>query len=89
MIKVFKVDDFTWVAARNGVEALECLKTITDVEEDAEAEELTFHQMKHYTFHEEENDEDGDPVFKSFEQKLAEMVANGETFPTFFASSEY
>lgn len=89
MIKVFKVNDCDWVAASTPEEALECLKTITDVEGDEVAEELSDDDMNEFEFHSEEKDEHGDSIKIPFRQQLNKMVAAGEKFPTFFASSEW
>lgn len=101
MIKVFRMSDQDWMAAATLEEAKTCLATVylglKDYAEavaesyaDEDPSELTEEQMESHLFTEEdEKDEHGELVQKSYREKLDEMIAAGVKFPAFFATSEF
>ena len=90
MIKVFQVDEATWMAAETVTEAVTCF--IKDYDGDPEAVEefgpleLTPEDLERLTIM--DDDEPGQ-WSQTFAAALAQMIANGVEFPTYFASTEY
>jgi hypothetical protein len=89
-IKIFEMNDCDWMAATTLEEAVEEYKASLDGEFD-EADpprELTAYEMELLRFR--ETGPDDEPLEKkSFRAKLDEMIAAGESFPCFFASTEF
>jgi hypothetical protein len=86
-MKVFSMNDCDWMVG----ETLEACKAeyIKNYGGDAwgddqfaDARELTPADMQHYKF----TDEDGE--VRTFQQQLDKMIAEGDEFPQFFASTE-
>ena len=91
-VKVFRLNDCDWYAGSSLQECIEhCVKETGFAREDAadsDARELTDAEMERLKFI------DGEPGDKAapritFKERLAQMVAEGTTFPCFFASTEY
>jgi hypothetical protein len=90
IIKVLSMNDYDWMAG----ETLEACKVEYiehyggDVWEDENedqfegARELTTADMQHYKF----ADDDGE--VRTFQEQLDKMIAEGDKFPQFFASTE-
>lgn len=88
-IKIFAMNECDWMAAATLEEAIEEYKANFggDFDENDPPYELTAEQMDELMFR--ETDEDDAPLAtKSFRIKLDEMIAEAETFPCFFASTE-
>lgn len=98
-IKVFQIDDYTWYAGRSWAECLGQMSTDTGMlpEEITESNvpaidraAVPESEMDRLKFVEDETDpETNGPIEKTFREKLNEMIDAGESFPTFFASTEY
>jgi hypothetical protein len=85
-IKVFQINDCDWVAAQSMDEAKSFYLTQMNPDEDfSDSCELTPEDMDRVRFH----DEDKPDEVVSFRQQLDAMIAAGEIFPQFFASTEY
>ena len=90
-MKIFSMNDCDWVAAETLEEAKAAylehtyITNSTNDEHDAfdDPGEITEIQYDKLLFH----DEDG--KVRSFREQLQHMIAAGEKFPTFFASTEY
>lgn len=90
-MKVFQVDDSTWMAGEDGEScAAEFIKSYGGeqecLDEFGPPVEVTAEGMA--TMIVTDVDEPGQPK-RTFQQALDEMVAAGIEFPTFFASTEY
>jgi hypothetical protein len=93
-IKVFKLNDYEWWAAASLAEAIADWKQWTGFGDEEAAEnlddprELSDEEMDRLQF--AHTEEDDTPYRKqSFRAELAEQIAAGETFPGFFATTEY
>jgi len=90
-IKVFAMNDCDWMAAAATLEeAVAEYKAnfCGDLDEGDLPRELTSDEMDELIFRETGPDEE--PLEKkSFRAKLNEMIAEGEEFPCFFASTEF
>ena len=90
MIKIFQVDESTFMAAETVTEAVACY--IKDYDGDPEAVEefgpveFTSADLERLTI--TDVDEPGHPT-QTFAAALAEMITNGVEFPAYFASTEY
>jgi hypothetical protein len=100
-IKVFAMNDCDWYAAETLDDALRAMaelycfpptpEGIADMRKEYEVNEpseLSAEAMARMTFQEEDEDGSGAEM-KSFRVKLDEMIAGGEEFPCFFASTEF
>ena len=90
-IKVFQMNDCDWMAARSLEEAVDDYKKnyVGDdehlIDDPCELSDEAMNRLL-YT----RTEDDGDPVGKvSFRQQLNLMIAEGQEFPCFFASTEY
>lgn len=89
-IKVFQIDDYTWMA---GATAKECLVEYVDqygapvpyVEEFGPPVELSDDDLNRLIIRSEQGDGFEEHTFA---EELAMMIDRGATFPTFFASTE-
>jgi hypothetical protein len=100
-IKVFQMNDCDWYAGATADDAIRgmaenlCYDTTPEAiaemceEYTVEPVELTAEDMERTMFSDE--DEDGTPgqVTRSFRAQLDAMIAAGDEFPYFFASTEY
>jgi hypothetical protein len=95
-IKVFQVNDCDWVAAETLEDALafyakeffagDLEEAFPDGEsEAAEAAEVTDAGMDRLKFH----DDDDRSITRTFREELQRRIDAGDTFPQFFASTEY
>jgi hypothetical protein len=90
-MKVFQVDDSTWMA---GADAKSCVAEFLKsyggeqecVDEFGPPTEVTAEEMA--TMIVTDVDEPGQPK-RTFQKALNDMIAAGSEFPTFFASTEY
>lgn len=89
-IKVFKVSDCDWFAAKTAKEARQCAIEWTENDEwewdEDEIEELTDEQMNRFTYREEDEPE---ATRRTFREELDRMIARGDKFPCMFASTDY
>lgn len=91
-VKVWKMDEYCWVAARSAREAKSILNEWFEYD-DRELKALNPQAMSDKEladtrwYRDEPFDEPSPSC--SFQERLAELVARGETFPTVFAVSEY
>ena len=92
-IKIFQMNENDYVAARTLEEAKQCLADLLNnglMNEEFEKEcidephELTELDLDYRVMHDEHGNQTG-----TFNECLAEMIKDGETFPAYFASSEY
>lgn len=89
-MKIFSMNDCDWMAGETMDSCkAEYIKNYggdawDDPDEDqfADARELTAGDMQHYKF----TDENGEK--RAFQEQLDKMIAEGDEFPTFFASTE-
>lgn len=89
-IKIFAMNDCDWMAAETVEDATREYKEQFSGGEfdDGEPVELSDEDMERLTFC--ETDEDEEAVERiSFREKLNRMIAEGEQFPCFFASTEF
>lgn len=97
VIKVFAMNDCDWYAARSLDEAkASYARTVHsdnyDVAEDKDGifddpYELTAEQMDRLRFWGDADEPSKTPI--TFREQLSKMVADGDSFPCFFASTEY
>jgi hypothetical protein len=89
-IKVWKVNDCDWMAAATAEEATAGHKELgMDCDDDpAEPSALTEEDMQRLVFQDEDNTT-GEVTRRSFREQLDKMIAEGEKFPCFFASTEF
>jgi len=85
-MKVFSMNDYDWMAGET-LESCKAdyLKNYGGDEHDedfADTYELTPEDMQHYKI----ADEDG--TVRTFQEQLDKMIAEGDDFPQFFASTE-
>lgn len=89
-IKVWTMNDCDWVAAGTLEEAREYYKEITGMDhdecnfDDGSEEPISDEAMDKMKFHDE-----GLPEPITFRQQLDRLLAQGQQFPMFFASTEY
>lgn len=98
-MKIFKLNDSDWVAAKSMEEAKKCLaETVALGRVDAEFEEefidspheLSDFEMNNLFLRDEEPEDEEEEVKKeTFRVALDRMLQDGTKFPTHFASSEY
>jgi hypothetical protein len=89
-IKVWAVNDCDWMAAPTAEDAVKEHKNLSmDCEDYAKPLELTEEEMQRLTFQDDEEDGKGEPIRRSFRAQLNKMIAEGEVFPCFFASSAF
>ena len=97
-IKVFKLNEYDYVAAETMEDAKKCLaESISNgvVDQDFEDEyidsphELTEIEMDKMKLSDLDDPNKKDDPAPTFKQALQDMIESGETFPTYFASSEY
>lgn len=91
-MKVFAMNEYDWMAGESLESATEMyLKEYADGLPADEAldnpHELTEELLDRFRFH--DADADGPESYRTFRQELDRRVAAGETFPCFFASTEY
>lgn len=89
-IKIFAMNDCDWMAAETSEDAVrEYKENFSGGDfDDSGPVELSDAEMDRLVFREDE--EDGSTVEDiSFREKLNRMIAAGETFPCFFASTEF
>jgi len=99
-MKIFAMNDCDWYAGATAEDALKAMAEnldFSDVEEcrkeyctDGQIVELSEEALDG-SIYVEEDDADGPGsgvVRRTFRQQLKQMLANGETFPTFFATTE-
>lgn len=88
-IKIFKINDCDWFAAKTLELAIECAKSEFDYTENGIEDpcELTDEDVDRLQFY--LTDDDDNPVKTvSFRDALVIKIAQGETFPYIFASTE-
>ena len=94
-VKIWKMNDCDWVAAETLGQAKQCLAdtvgsgTVNKEFEDEfldEPEALSPFEMKTLKFRDEDAPKEKEISFK---ERLQFMIASGEKFPTFFASTEF
>lgn len=95
-IKIFKVGEVDWIAARTEEQAIQCLADICyDGKVDCEdmkyvledgVEELSAESLDKHKHGGEDGCQDGYPI--TFRQELDKLIAKNITFPVHFASSE-
>jgi hypothetical protein len=93
-IKIFQMDMCDWWAGRSLEECIaawpEHYREEFSLEvADPEPHELTDAEIDRLVFVEDDGARLREGAEKPFRQKLQEMIAEGATFPTFFASTEY
>lgn len=100
-LRVWRLNDCDWVAARTLTEAIDCLVAVTGIRRDeatdGEARALSASEMRRFTFHSDEEEEnvsridDAGPIYKrhSFAKQLQILVDDGTQFPCYFASTEF
>lgn len=93
-IKIFAMNDCDWMAAETLEQAIQEYKAnfsgdgFGAFDEKDSPRELTSEEMDRLMFRETGSDDE--PLDKkSFRTKLEEMIADGEKFPAFFASTEF
>ena len=89
MIKVYRMNDYDWVAASSLEEAIKWYAEDCELPEDEACDdpyELTEHSLKEHTFYEEWPEKDH-PI--TFYDRLNNIVSEGCKFPCLFASTEY
>lgn len=91
-VKVFQLNDYDWWAGAT----LESVKAsylewtgVSEAEAFDNPQELTDKEMSTLRFREEDEDCLPGQEAKTFRQRLNEMVAAGDEFPCFFASTEW
>jgi hypothetical protein len=84
-IKVFKLNDCDWWAASDLEAAKAAYIEQTGEEDFDDAYELSDHQMEFLKFRRD----DDNHTEVSFKEELERRLRDGETFPCFFASTEY
>lgn len=101
-IRVWRLNDCDWVAARTLTEAIDCLCKITGisraeaVDESDKPRALTVGELAKLTFVTDEEEDnvtaiEGCPVYKrhSFAVELQRRMDRGDEFPCYFASTEF
>ena len=91
-MKVWKMDEYIWVAARSAREAKSAVNDVFDYDEsdirEMRPKALTKKQMRTERFYLDVPFEDPTPSV-SFQERLDDLIAKGEKFPTLFASTEF
>lgn len=90
-MKIFSIDDCEWFAAETLEDAIQCACTDYDYNEDnalSDPRELTDEEMETFQFTFTDKDDQPTEVM-SFRAALAKRIADGESFPCLFASTEY
>lgn len=89
-INIYRMNDTDWVAAQDPVDAIRCLKETFQVSWDdlfgeylEECTKLTPDELMSHTFHRENN------TTCTFNAELRAKINAGESFPQFFASTEF
>jgi hypothetical protein len=104
-IKIFAMNESDWYAAETPDEALKEMALFLGfestpdavaemrkeygVEEPRELNAADLDRLKFCELDEDDMPDPEDPECCTFRQKLASMVSSGETFPCFFASTEF
>lgn len=100
-IKVFKMNDCDWYAGASAEDAKRAMaewngypstpEGVAEMCEEFSADpvELSAEEMNQCMFTEDAVEEHGWQRELSFRERLAEMIADGDEFPSFFASTEY
>jgi hypothetical protein len=91
-VKVFKMNDCDWYAGRNLEEVKAFVLAETGMPEDEAFDnpgELSDEAMRELRFRHTDGNDLRAKTTVSFAERLAEMVAEGQEFPAFFASTEY
>lgn len=88
MIKIFEVTEGDWIAAETVEQARECCQRVTGIGDDdcADAHELSDAELDTFEFADEPDNENS--AKRTFREQLAYMIAQGEKFPCYFATSE-
>lgn len=89
-IKLFKVNEIDWVAAKDMNEAIECLMeqaglSYEEAYQESEAYELSYEQMVTHRYVDENRSSNNE----TFQDALNRMILNGDKFPCIFACAEY
>jgi hypothetical protein len=100
-MKIFAMNDCDWYAAETLEDALKAMaknlaceatdEGIAEMRNDFDVDEpveLTDEDMDRLKFREEEEDGTLGVAMLTFREKLDEMIADGDEFPCFFASTE-
>ena len=87
-IKVYRVSETDWIAARSLSEAVDFYKNQCDGEDDPDHEpyELDVHQMTTHEHRGEDGTEYDPPI--TFQEELERNIADGVEFPCLFATTE-
>lgn len=93
-MKIFKMNDYDWVAATTAEEATKYYESIVNADPEEEPPvALTVDQLKAHRFLKDtptdDNEEELAASTWTFADELAERLANNEKFPCFFASTEW
>lgn len=89
-IKIWNMDDCDWYAGRSLDEACALYKEHTGEMPDPEnVSELSSDDLDRLKFIVDEPNRVADPKRISFREQLQNLVDAGETFPFYFASTEY
>lgn len=84
-IMIFAMNDCDWVAARTVDEAISFYLSLNG-ENELGAKELSGTELDEHSYFLEH---EGKRTHTTFRDQLRKMVAAGESFPAFFASTEY
>lgn len=84
-IKIFAMNDCDWVAARTVDEAISFYLHLNG-ENELEAKELSGSELDEHSYFQEHEEK---RTHTTFRNQLRKMVAAGQSFPAFFASTEY
>lgn len=85
-MKVYKIGDHNYVMAHSSEDAMQELKSHTDVEDDWEIRELTEKEMEALTFVEDPSDEESPS--RSFSEELQRRVDAGDGQDMFAISED-
>lgn len=90
-IKVFKVNDYEWWAGASLDDIRPAYKEHTGIDPDSDEGfdnpyELSDEQLQKKTIHFDEGEQ---PDQCSFKEHLNELIAKDQTFPCYFAGTEY
>jgi hypothetical protein len=90
-IKVFKLNECDWWAGEDLISVTSAYMKETDGEvDDFELKELTEEDMNKFKLVDDDGETVGSgTVLGTFREVLDRMIASGQTFPCFFASTEY
>jgi len=91
-IKVFRMNDCDWYAGRNLEEVKTFMLAQTGMPGDEafdDPQELPDQAMNKLCFRHTDEDDLPEGQTISFAERLAEMIAEGQEFPAFFASTEW